>query len=43
MLCKLSGFIGQKSEGEPGPKRIAMSLDYLAVITDTYRVFVHSS
>ena len=43
MLCKLSGFIGQKSEGEPGPKRIAMSLDYLAVITDTYRVFVQSS
>lgn len=43
MLCKLSGFIGQKSEGEPGPKRIAMALDYLSVIADTYRVLTQSS
>lgn len=42
MLCKLSGFIGQKSEGEPGPKRLAKSLDYLTVITETYRIMTKS-
>lgn len=42
MMCNLSGFLGRKNEGEPGVKRIAMALDYLAPMTETYRALTRS-